>query len=279
MAKGFTFFKKISLMWLVVGWTTMSLPAQFLQFKNNLRVDFKDIKLETADTTITIRYDLKGFRNRLYNTRLFYSNNRGNSFKGPLRSISGDIGDSTKIGNDKEVRWSFRQDNPYFDGKNIMFKIEATEIPKVATGGPSNALRSMLMPGLGDVKVRNGYNYGYIAAASYACLGTGAFFYVRSLRKQDDHLAYLGNGAQEHDNFFNQARNARNLAIGFFAVGAGIWIGDVIGVYFRGLKNKRRIQAEKEKAAGDNTSSLLLRPRLIPITDGQSGSLLVQWKF
>jgi hypothetical protein len=261
-------------------WLSFSpVQAQFLKFKNNLKVDFKEIKLETADTTITIRYDLKGFRNRLYNTRLFYSNNRGNSFKGPLRSISGDIGDSTKIGNDKEVRWSFRRDNPYFDGKNIMFKIEAAEIPKVATGGPSNALRSILMPGLGDVKVRNGYNYGYIAAASYACLGVGTLFYIRSINKQDEHLARVGNGSEEHDNFYKQARTARGLAFGFFAAGAGIWIGDVIGVYFRGLKNKRRIQAEKEKAASENASSSLLRPRLIPITDGQSGSLLVQWKF
>jgi hypothetical protein len=260
-------------------WTGQAVYAQFLGFKNNLKVDFKEIKLETADTTILIRYNLKGFRNRLYTTRLFYSNNRGNSFKGPLRSISGNIGDSTKIGNDKEVRWSFRKDNPYFDGKNIMFKIEATEIPKVATGGPSNALRSLLMPGLGDVKVRNGYNYGYVAAATYACLGVGTLFYIRSINKQDEHLSRIGNGSEEHDNFYNQARTARGLAIGFFAAGASIWIGDVIGVYFRGLKNKRRIQAEKEKANSENTSSLLLRPRLIPITDGQSGSLLVQWKF
>lgn len=269
----FSFFLVFSVL------ATPAIYAQFLGFKNNLKVDFKEIKLETADTTILIRYDLKGFRNRLYTTRLFYSNNRGNSFKGPLRSISGNIGDSTKIGNDKEVRWSFRKDNPYFDGKNIMFKIEATEIPKVATGGPGNALRSILMPGLGDVKVRNGYNYGYIAAASYACLGVGTLFYIRSINKQDEHLSRIGNGQEEHDNFYNQARTARGLAIGFFAAGASIWIGDVIGVYFRGLKNKRRIQAEKEKASGENTSSSLLRPRLVPITDGQSGSLLVQWKF
>jgi hypothetical protein len=253
--------------------------AQIFSFKNKLKVEVKDVNLNTADTTIVIQYDLKGFRNRLYNTRLFYSNNRGNSFKGPLRSIKGDIGDSVKVGSNKEIRWTFRKDNPYFDGKDIMFKVEATEIPKVAMGGPENALRSILMPGLGDTKVRNGYNYGYIAGATYACLGTGALLYLRSVKKYDDYQNRIANSETEHNNIYNQARRSRTAATAFFIAGGAIWVGDVIGVYFRGLQNKRRLQREKEKAEQENTSSSLWKPRLLPASNGQFSSLTLLWKF
>jgi hypothetical protein len=48
-------------------------------------------------------------------------------------------------------------------------------------------------------------------------------------------------------------------------------------VYFRGLKNKRRIAREKEKleAEKQETSSL----RIIPYTDGNSKNVAFVWKF
>jgi Family of unknown function (DUF5683) len=178
-------------------------------FKNKLAVEIKDseISLNQTDTTIVIPYELKGFKNRYYQTRLFYSNNRGNSFKGPLRALSGDIGDSLRAGKNKKIAWAFRRDNPYFDGKNISFKIEAVEIPKVATGGPEAALRSLLVPGLGDTKVRNGYNYGWITALTYGCLATGGYLYLRAEQKYKDYKDRLANSTEEHENLYNDARN------------------------------------------------------------------------
>jgi hypothetical protein len=253
-------------------------------FKNKLGVEIKDaeITLNQTDTTILIPYELKGFKRRYYRTRLFYSNNAGNSYKGPLRALGGDIGDSLRPGNNKKIAWSFRQDNPYFDGKNISFKIEAIEIPKVATGGPGSALRSLLIPGWGDTKVRNGYNYGWITALTYACLSTGTYFYIRADQKYKDYNNRIANTEEKHKSLFNDARRSQNVAIGFLAAGGSIWAADVIGVYLRGLKNKRRIQAEKEKleAEKEQTSSRIdWTPRIIPATDGRNGQLTLLWKF
>ncbi|NJO01328.1 MAG: hypothetical protein HC880_06215 [Bacteroidia bacterium] len=233
------------------------MSAQFrFPLTKKLAVSILETNLNIRDTSIVIQYKLEGPGRRYYTTRLYYSNNGGNSFKGPLRSLEGDIGDSIRVGDPKQVAWTFREDNPYFDGKNIMFRLEAIEIPKIANGGPENALRSLLIPGLGDTKVRNGYNYGWITALTYGCLGTGAIFHIQARQDYNDYEARIPNTEEEHQNLFNRAERNQNLAEGFFIAGATIWVADVIGVYIRGLKNRRRITAEREKAEGeDNTET------------------------
>jgi hypothetical protein len=269
--------------WLVLVFVLLSqqAQAQLLKglFKNKLSSEIlsQGIILNQADTVIVVPYNLQGYRNRLYTVKLSYSNNNGTSYKGPLRSVTGDVGDSIRAGNDKKIAWKFKRDNPYFDGKNISFKLEVIEKPKIAQGGPQNALRSILMPGLGDTKVRNGYKYGWLAVGTYACLGTGAYFTYRSQQIYKNHLSRLANDADSHRTYYTDAKRFQTIGTVFFATGASIWLGDVIGVYFRGLKNKRRIAQEKEKLEAEKQESSSLR--ILPYTDGQSGNLAFIWKF
>ncbi len=253
--------------------------AQIFYFKNKIKVDFKEssIKLNQADTTIGITYDLKAAPGRYYKARLFYSNNKGNSFKGPLYSVKGQIGDSIKPGKSKEVYWSFKKDNPYFDGKNIMFKLDVTEIAKVSTGGPKYALRSLLVPGWGDTKVRNGYNYGIITIATYGCLITGAIFQLEANKRYTRYTDRLANSTQEHESLYKQAQNSKNLATAFFATGAAIWIGDIVGVYIKGVKNRRRVASEKRKLEQEKGNETTLK--IYPLIDGQSTQMGLSWKF
>lgn len=261
---------------------TQSAEAQFWKglFKNKIGVELQNsnISLNQTDTTISIPYTLKGYRTRFYIVKLSYSNNNGTSYKGPLRSVSGDVGDSIRAGKNRKIAWKFKNDNPYFDGKNISFKLEAIEMPKIAIGGPRNALRSMLMPGLGDSKVRNGYNYGWIAAGTYACLATGGYFAYKAQQTYKDHRNRIANDANTHESYFKDAKRFQNISTGFFLAGASVWIGDVIGVYFKGLKNRRRIAREKEKLEAEKngeTSSL----RILPYSDGKNTHLAFILKF
>ncbi len=260
----------------------VSLPtqAQFkLPFSKQLEVEIINTDLNQQDTTIVIEYNLKGSKKRYYDTRLYYSNNRGNSFKGPLRSIEGDLGDSTRVGNNKVVNWSFRKDNPYFDGKQIMFKIEATEVPKIATGGPSNAFKSLLVPGLGDTEVRNGYNYGWIAVATYACLGVGTYYHFRARSKNNDYRDRVANTASEHNELFDQAERSQNISRGFFIAGASIWLADIIGVYIKGLKNRRNLAKAAQEEENSEETSFNWIPEIIPQSDGQFSQLSLVWRF
>jgi hypothetical protein len=260
-------------------WMNSTSSAQIkMPFAHIIEVDILDTKLNKKDTTIVIRYDLKGSRKRLYDTRLYYSNNGGNSFKGPLRSIEGNIGDSSRAGKDKSIAWSFRKDNPYFDGQRTMFKIEATEIPKISNGGPENALRSLLIPGLGDTKVRNGYNYGWITAITYASLGTGVMMHFRAQNKYDDYEARIASSPENHQNLLNQARRARDISTGFLIAGGAIWLADVIGVYGRGLKNRRRANREKELLEGEGETSRGI-PLIYPSMYQGTGQVSLLWQF
>lgn len=246
-----------------------------------LEVEMLNAELKAEDTTIVVNYHLRGSKRRFYNTRLYYSNNKGNSFKGPLRALEGAIGDSLKPGKNKMVAWKFFRDNPYFNGKNIMFKVEAIEVPKIATGGPENAFRSLLIPGFGDTKVRNGYNYGWITAVTYGLLGTGAYFNIRSNQKYNDYQARIPNTEAEHRDLFNQAKNSQNLARGFYIAGAAIWIADIVGVYIKGKRNRQAQKEAEEAEAPEEETAKLWKPQVLPTFDAgtNSSQLSFIWKF
>ncbi len=247
-------------------------------YSRPVKVKFLGANLDTATNTIQIKYDLRGPKRRYYNLRLLYSNNNGNSFKGPLRSLKGDFGDSIRVGKAKTVSWEFLKDNPYFNGKSIMFIIEAEEIPKIAKGGPKNALWSLLLPGLGDLKVRNGYHYEWIAASTYLLLGAGAFFYVKASRELQDYNNRIPNTLDDHERLFRNARTDRNLSYGFFIAGGAIWLADIVGVYLRGLKNKRKFAPKKVE---EDKKTAWLRPLIVPNINQYTGSsqLSLIWRF
>ncbi len=261
---------------LMLGSYSLSKAQIKLPFAHKIEVDVLDTRLDKQDTSIVIQYHLKGSRKRFYKVQLYYSNNGGNSFKGPLRSLKGDIGDSTKAGKDKTVSWSFRKDNPYFNGERTMFRIDAAEIPKISTGGPENALRSLLVPGLGDTKVRNGYNYGWITALTYVNLGMGTFLHFHAQNKFKDYESRIASTEEEHQALYNQARNRQNLSRGFLIAGGVIWLADVIGVYARGVKNKRRIAAAEAQEEEEATSYL---PIILPSVEQGRGQLSLLWRF
>lgn len=247
-------------------------------YSRPLKVKFLSADLDTATNTIKIKYDLKGPKNRFYNLRLLYSNNRGNSFKGPLRSLKGKFGDSIRVGKNKEVAWEFLKDNPYFNGKNIMFRIEAEEVPKIAKGGPKSALWSLLLPGLGDLKVRNGYHYEWIPVTTFALLGTGVFFYLKANRELKDYNARIPNTLSDHQNLFNNAQTSSTLAYSFFIAGGVVWLADIAGVYLRGLKNKRKFSPKKEE---EKKKTAWLRPLVVPNVNQytRSSQISLIWRF
>jgi hypothetical protein len=253
-----------------------------------LSVEVLEATINPNDTTIEIHYDLIGSKKRYFNTTLYYSNNLGNSYKGPLRSVSGDIGDSSKVGKDKIAAWKFKKDNPYFNGKNIKFKILAEEIPKIANGGPANAFLSMIAPGWGDSKVRNGYNYGFISGLTYGLAGVGGLYYLRADKKYDDYTHRVANTEAEHSNLLKQARKAEKTANVFFIAAGTVWLADVVGVYLRGVKNKQRLQKEAQKAETEETTYFLPKPHkfnpvpsIVPTFDGHTNitNFTLVWKF
>ncbi|WP_027000164.1 hypothetical protein [Eisenibacter elegans] len=267
--------------------TCLSLQAQNLQYSlysPPLKVKFGGAELLPEDNIIRIRYDLHGSKRRAYITRLYYSNNNGNSFKGPLRALEGDTGDSTFVGSGKEVRWAFLKDNPYFNGENISFRIEATEIPKEAKGTEINALWSLLIPGLGDAAVRNGYNYAGIGVATYGLLGAGLGTKLIARQRYRNYTDRVPNTEEEHRRLFRQANSLDRTGNALLIASAAIWLGDVVGVYLKGRQNRKKYFPKNTDNADGNTAHnqgwQRFRPNVQPYMGPyQDNGLLLVWKF
>lgn len=261
-----------------------SITSAQIPFFNQFKVNYNGSELNQSDTTILIRYDLKGPKKRYYDVKLFYSNNEGASFKGPLKSAQGisegDYGDSIRVGKGKQISWDFMNDNPYFNGRDIIFRIEATEIPKIAKGTERETWRSIVMPGWGDTRVRNRYNYGWITFATYASLATGGLFYWQSERLYQDYLDRVPNTESEHRDLFNRARTNRQLAQVFFITGITVWIADIVGVYLRGRKNRLEF-FPKEVGEEEQKNVLLIHPSFIPQPNGMNAMTGIgfTWRF
>ncbi len=71
---------------------------------------------------ITIKYKIIGAKfNQTFNVSFFVSNDGGNTFQGPLKSVSGDVGEVLSGGN-KEIVWDVFMDDVNIEG-NLVFDV------------------------------------------------------------------------------------------------------------------------------------------------------------
>ena len=94
---------------------------------------------------ITIKYKITGAKfNQTFNVSFFVSNDGGNTFQGPLKSVSGDIGEVLSGGN-KEIVWDVFKDEINIEGNlvfDVRIKINEEKIKKkffVALSGNTTA--------------------------------------------------------------------------------------------------------------------------------------------
>jgi hypothetical protein len=125
-------------------------------------------------------------------------------------------------------------------------------------GGPSNALLSLLIPGLGDRRVSYGERSGAtVALITYGLIGAGVGLKVYANKEYakyqeivpeniNDNPYYLG------DNISAEAKKHKDNAdvanIGFYAgvgLGALFWVSDIIWVWKKGAANVREQKAYK----------------------------------
>jgi len=81
-----------------------------------------NLSFETSGKTIQIRYDLSGERNDLFKVDAYASQNDGR-WEGPLRFVSGDVGENVKPGSNKQIVWEVLKEREKFSG-NLRIKLE-----------------------------------------------------------------------------------------------------------------------------------------------------------
>lgn len=97
-----------------------------------LSQEVRNIHFEQNGKVINIYYDLNSEGN--YKVRVFCSEDNGNTWGAPLKSVKGNIGENQKRGSNKLITWDVLKERDELSG-NIQFKIEAILISFIGTSG------------------------------------------------------------------------------------------------------------------------------------------------
>ncbi len=209
------------------------------------------LKVDRVQKKIYIQYQITDPSPTIYeyDIKLEYSQDAGLTYKGPLTFLEGHFGTQIIAGSQKTIAWSYLQEDPDFYGMNVRFKILATYQKSVLNlKGAEGALHSMLLPGWGNTKVKflkHKYRWLGVGLASYGLVGTGVFLKAKS---DQNYQAYQGAANFDEANpYYLTANKQLNLAKGLLLTGGLIWLGDVLQVAWRGLKNQKQKKQILEK--------------------------------
>ena len=81
-----------------------------------------NLGFEAIGKTIQISYDLSGEKDDLYAVTVYVSQDEG-KWEGPLRFVSGDVGENVKFGSNKQIVWEVLKEKEKISG-NLRFKLE-----------------------------------------------------------------------------------------------------------------------------------------------------------
>jgi hypothetical protein len=246
--------KKLNSTWIVICLFSLTVTGQ----KNKARVE--NMHMDFVSNRFEIRYDIvNSVPDRQHEVEFYVIDNRGGIvFPDSLR---GDIGSGVKPGRNKKIIWDIYTEYDVVYG-DFNPKIILDGRGKFGVkGGPSNALLSVLVPGLGDYFVEDHRKMKikpwYRTATTYAFMGMG----IASLKNRNEVPAVIGEPGY-YPNYisigegqriwYEEWRDDYVLEPGyteywlfrydaevFLGVGITCWLVDVIWVTRRGIRNNK----------------------------------------
>jgi hypothetical protein len=205
--------------------------------------------LDTAKQTITIPYlitdtlppSAKGAYQ--YQLQLYYTQDQGASYIGPLSNVQGHLGEGILPGQ-KKLIWNYAKADPPFTGQNVQFKIAGTYRPSVlGLGRGKAALYSLLLPGLGRTKVYQRSSlqrklWFVPTVLSYGLIATSIATKVASNNSYDQYKQ--ATNATDANNLYNKANQQQRVFVGTLIAAGAIWLGDVVWVAMKGNQNRKK---------------------------------------
>jgi hypothetical protein len=172
--------------------------------------------------------------------------NENNEYLNP-KTVYNDVG--TKVFGDgkKEIRWNLDADKMSITGK--IKAIVSITSSKVLVSGPSNAFLSAIVPGLGGYFVDKNKTRSIITTVSTVGLMIyGISQKTMATRYYKDYNASSVNA--DIQNLYSKANNAQNKYYITTRIGAGIWVADIIWVYYKGRRNKKEAEGYSDISGG-----------------------------
>ncbi|MBN1387220.1 MAG: hypothetical protein JW965_02165 [Bacteroidales bacterium] len=191
-------------------------------------------RLELEDNQINIRYDiLNSLETDIFRIWIEITDSTGNYL--PALSLSGDIGDDVKGGNDKMITWDYASDNIYPEAgiyvqinAELLTTVEATDIilqdKKISRAAVIG--QSMVFPGWGLSRVNKGKPHWIKGLAGYGCIAASVVYNRKAVTSYEDYEDT--SDFSERNEFYNNSVREDNLSELFAYAAAGIWIMDLI---------------------------------------------------
>jgi hypothetical protein len=180
-------------------------------------------KLEFDGYKLSITYDLitKG-QSDIFNIWVEIRNQKGE----PIRAFSfkGDLGDSTKPGNNKKITWVPEEDAIFMDD-DVSVELKGEKFERSFNKG-SMILISTIVPGLGQSKIKKGEPWWLASIPAYGTLAGGLIFHKKYT---DTYDAYLkATEAVERSDLYNQSQKQKNLSGALFITSTVVWVSNII---------------------------------------------------
>lgn len=194
----------------------------------------ENVDFTVKDNVVVVTYDLVNCPSReSYDIELkIISDNtiKPNSITGDLKKVS--------AGKNKKIEWNVLDDKSDLKGQiQVILEIEHAYSTKII-GGPSNAVFSMLLPGLGDHFVNKESKSWYYISALY--LGTAYYAYSNKVQSDEFYAQYHSSTTQsEIEAAYKSANDKYHNYQLLLGVAGTIWLADVIHVTAKGFKNRR----------------------------------------
>ena len=202
------------------------------------RIGNVDFYYDEEAERLIITYDiLKSSSTEKYEIGLQFLDDEGTTIY-PTSTV-GDVGLSISGGSGKRISWDIFGDVDEIAG-NIKAIVNINSVT-VSYGGPSKAVLSLLVPGLGDYQVANAGNMiikpYFKTVAAYGFIAYGMVQNFKAKKLYDDYLA--STDQSEFDDLYDQATKANHQAYIATGIGIVVWAADVVWVVLKGSKNMR----------------------------------------
>jgi hypothetical protein len=218
------------------------------------------LKLEFYGNQLHISYNIDS-KNSTSKFHIEIKINKGNGDPITPKSISGDLGDNIKSGNNKRIIWDLKKDTVYLD-EDISVEIKGEKHIESFSKG-SLILMSTAVPGLGQTKV-SGKPWWLCSLAAYGTLAGGFIIYKSSLNTYNAYKAE--DNPNTRTDQYNKAQKKLNIANTLFITSATLWVANIIWVVVTPTSN---LPLKHVK--------VYLEPVTIPKYDGAMVSLRVDF--
>lgn len=221
--------------------------CQPIKCQSKARITDVDFHLE--DKYIVVNYNLTGTipKEQLTIELKFITENNENL---KPRTINNDVG--TKVYGDgkKEILWDINADNITISG-NIKAVVTITS-SKLLFSGPSNAFLSVFIPGLGGYFVdKNKIRSIVTTVSTVGLMVYGINEKIQANKYYKDYKASIVNS--DIQTLYSKANNEQHKYYIATRIGAGLWLADIIWVYFKGIRNKEEVIAHNKFYGGGLT--------------------------